>query len=83
MWKPLEGSRGERELHFYEEMESRKLEFMARYHGVQEVEGVQHLLMEDVRMGMDKPCVMDLKTGKHCYTPWHGALFPSLNCCPH
>lgn len=53
-------------------MEHRQLSFMARFHDVQEVDGVQHILMEDVRLGMQMPCVMDLKTGRHCYTPWHG-----------
>ena len=77
--KPICGERGKREREFYEtEKPSR---FLASYFGVRTVGGVDHLVLQDVREGMKHPCVMDLKTGRKCYTPDQGetkALFFSF-----
>lgn len=75
VFKPLQDDRGKRELHFYQTMHTRPGGppwFLPRFHGVQNIKGVAHLVLEDVTGDMERPCVMDLKVGRRCYTPYAG-----------
>ena len=63
--KPLEDERGARELSFYETQAPRW--FLPKCFGTLPVQGLPHLVLEDVREGMEYPCVMDLKIGRQCY----------------
>ncbi len=70
--KPLEGERGARELAFYRQMAPNALWYLCAFHGTRRVGGLEHLELGDLRAGLARPCVMDLKVGRRCFTPWHG-----------
>ena len=73
IWKPMEGDeRGKRELSFYKHFQDKQPKCMPKFFGTKKHGDLEYMELEDLREGMEFPCVMDLKVGKHCYTPYHG-----------
>mmetsp|Transcript_10095 Transcript_10095/g.18205 ORF Transcript_10095/g.18205 Transcript_10095/m.18205 type:complete len:268 (-) Transcript_10095:244-1047(-) len=77
-FKPLQaGPRGAREFEFYELVKKKAeagdatsaalVTFMPAYHGSTDLDGVKHIIVENLNYGYDKPSCMDLKIGFHTW----------------
>lgn len=69
--KPVQpGTRGVREVAFYEYASTQKppfSQFLCGYHGVAEYEGRLYLALDDCRSDFKRPCTVDVKIGTKTY----------------